>query len=107
VDPTIVEWLGTLSSTVFAWSLGAFLVINGAAAVVFMFRRDRGLVNRWTGRILAADLLLVGTGLGVPVVASMAKLTVAAVSSSFAGSRMSTELPLDAGATELTPAMRR
>jgi hypothetical protein len=33
-------------------------------------------VNRWTGRIVAANLLLLGAGLGVPATAFVAKSVV-------------------------------
>lgn len=88
MDSTIVEWLSALGSRAFAWSLGIFLVVNGAAAVAFLLSRDRTLVNRWTGRVLAVDLLLLGTGVGVPLMTTMARLTVSAVSASFGQSGM-------------------
>ncbi len=88
METAIVEWLSNFGSMVFAWSLGIFLVVNGVAAVAFFVLRDRAQVNRWTSRILAVDLLLVGSGVGVPIVTTMARLTVTAVSSAFAGSGM-------------------
>jgi hypothetical protein len=86
MDSTIVEWLNSVGSRAFAWSLGIFVVVNTIAAIAFLVRRDRALVSRWTGRVLAADLLLIGTGIGVPVMTTMAKLTVSVVSASFGGS---------------------
>lgn len=83
MDTTIVSWLGSVGRTAFLWSLGAFLVVNVGAVIILATRRDRALVNTWTSRLLAFDLLLLGTGVGVPMVTTMAKLTVSAISSSF------------------------
>ena len=97
MDSTIVEWLNTVGSRAFVWSLGAFVVVNTIAIIAFVVRRDRTLVNRWTGRVLAADLLLIGTGVGVPVMTTMAKMTVSVVSASFGGSGI-TSAALDGSA---------
>ncbi len=83
MEASITEWLTNIGRQAFAWSLGIFLVVNAAAAIGFVLRRDRALVNRWTGRVLALDLLLVGTGVGVPAVTLVARMSVSAVSASF------------------------
>jgi hypothetical protein len=76
---TIVLWLDQVSATVF-WTCAAGLVLVDLAAVaVVMQTRSRELVNRWTGRILAANLLLLGAGLGVPATAFTLKLGARAV----------------------------
>ena len=85
MDATIQNWLSSVGTQAFAWSLVAFLVINGTAAAAFLLHRDRSWVNRWTGRILAADILLLGTGVGVPLVAGLTRLTVTAVTTSMTG----------------------
>jgi hypothetical protein len=74
-----LAWLGT---TAFRWSAIAFVLLNTAAVVAVFVTRDRSLVNRWTSRLLVADALLLGSGLGIPVVARAARLVVEAVSSS-------------------------
>ena len=38
------------------------------------------MVNRWTSRFLAANLLLLGTGLGVPVAALAVRSTIVTLS---------------------------
>lgn len=86
MDASFAAWLDRVGSAAFAWSLGLFVVINGAAAALFFLRRDRAVVNKWTGRVLAVDLLLLGTGVGVPVVASLTRVAVTAVTSQVAGS---------------------
>lgn len=85
-----MTWLSDFGTQVFAWSLGIFLVINSAAAIAWFVRRDRALVNRWTSRILAADLLLIGTGVGVPIVTTMARMTISAIATSFTGTGVTT-----------------
>jgi len=86
MEATIVQWLSDFGTMVFFWSLGIFVVVNGVAAVVYLVRRDRTQVNRWTSRILAADLLLVGAGVGVPIVTTLTKMTVSAIAATFGGS---------------------
>ncbi|MGQ0765638.1 MAG: hypothetical protein ACT4OZ_08230 [Gemmatimonadota bacterium] len=79
-DPIIV-WLGELGSAVFRWSALGFVLLNGFAVVAFSLTRDRGLVNRWTGRMLAANIFLLGAGVGIPVVALASRLALQAVTS--------------------------
>jgi hypothetical protein len=85
MDSSFVAWLDAVGTTAFAWSLGAFVAINGVAAALFVLKRDRAVVNKWTGRVLAVDLLLVGTGIGVPVVASLTSAAVSALTTQVAG----------------------
>jgi len=77
---SLTALLGTLGATLFRWSAIAFLVVNGLAAAVFFVTRDRGLVNRWTSRLVATNLLLLGVGVGVPAVAFCLRTVVNAVS---------------------------
>lgn len=86
MEATIVQWLSDFGTQVFLWSLGIFVVVNSVAAIVYLVRRDRTQVNRWTSRILAADLLLVGAGVGVPIVTTLTKMTVNAVAAAFGSS---------------------
>jgi len=44
--------------------------------------RSRDVVNRWTGRLVAVNLLLLTTGVGVPAVAQAMRMVVQAVSAS-------------------------
>lgn len=69
-----VLWLNQVSAQVF-WTCALLLVsIDAIAALVVLRTRSRALVNQWTSRVLAANLLLLGAGLGVPVAAQAAKL---------------------------------
>ncbi|MFN8582064.1 MAG: hypothetical protein U0163_13965 [Gemmatimonadaceae bacterium] len=43
-----------------------FVLMNSAAIAVLAVKRDYGLVNRWTSRLLAANLLLLGTDSASP-----------------------------------------
>lgn len=71
-----VLWLNQVSTQVF-WTCALLLVsIDVMAAIVVLRTRSRALVNRWTSRVLAANLLLLGAGLGVPVAAQAAKFVV-------------------------------
>ena len=80
METTALDWLARLGSGAFSISLAGFLVVNGAAIAAVFVTRDRTLVNRWTGRLLATNLLLVGTGLGVPLLTSVARLAISVVS---------------------------
>lgn len=101
MDSTIVDWLNGVGTQAFKWSLGIFLVVNGVAAITFFLSRDRALVNRWTGRVLAIDLLLLGTGTGVPLVTTMASMTVSVVSASFGQAAVGTSSIESSAAAEL------
>lgn len=59
-----------------AWQvgLGCSLLLNSVAILAVVITRDRVLVNRWTGRWLAANLALLGMGVGVPVVVGLLRL---------------------------------
>jgi hypothetical protein len=59
--------------------MAAVVVIDVLAAAAVVQTRSREIVNRWTGRLLATNLLLLGTGLGVPATAFVAKSVVLAV----------------------------
>ena len=89
-----VLWLDQLGSQVFWTCAMALLAIDLGAVVVVMQTRSRALVNRWTGPVLAANLLLLGAGLGVPVAAFAAKAVANAVAPSIAASTAAT--PKDA-----------
>ena len=79
---SLADTLGSFAGTAFQLSTIAFLLINGAAAATFILTRDRHLVNRWTSRLVAIDILLLGAGVGVPAVANAMRLVVSAVSTS-------------------------
>jgi len=79
MEAAILTWLQDLAIRAFGISLFLLLAINGAFALTVFVTRDRGIVNRWTSRVLAANLVLAGTGVGVPVLALGSRLAVRAV----------------------------
>lgn len=77
----LVSFLSALSSKVFWFAAICFLLLNGAALVAFFLTRSRRLADEWTPKLLAADAVLLGAGLGVPLVSGLAKLGIQAVAS--------------------------
>jgi hypothetical protein len=82
---TIVSWLDGVGATAFTVSAVAFVALNVVAITAVVMTRDRGLVNRFTPHFLAANLLLLGTGLGVPLAALAARTVISAVTPTFMG----------------------
>ena len=80
METALLDWLARTGSGVFTLAAWGFVLVNGAAIAAVFLTRDRTLVNRWTGRLLAANLVLVGGGLGVPLLTSAARLAISAVS---------------------------
>ncbi len=80
---TILSWLDGVGSTAFTLSAIAFVSLNAIAIAGVFLTRDRGLVNRFTPHFLAVNLLLLGTGLGVPLAALAARTVISAVTPSF------------------------
>ncbi len=76
MEAAILAWLQNLAIRAFGISLFLLLAIDAAFALVLFATRDRGIVNRWTSRVLAANLMLAGTGVGVPVLALGSRLAV-------------------------------
>jgi hypothetical protein len=92
MDTPVLDWLSRVGASAFFWSLGLFVVVNGLAAALFISRRNREMVNKWTGRLLAFDLLLIGTGVGVPLVTGMTRLAVTTFSAPFAAPSTMSEM---------------
>lgn len=82
METPILQWLANVGTRAFTVSLWLFVLINGAALAAIVISRDRALVNRWTGRLLATNLVLAGTGLGIPVLTAVARVAVSAVTPS-------------------------
>ena len=85
MEATLVSFLDALSSKVFWLALAGFVLLNGAALAGIVLTRSRRLVDQWTPKLLAADAVLVGAGLGIPLVSGLAKLGVHAVAAMFGG----------------------
>jgi hypothetical protein len=76
MEAAISAWLQDLAIRAFGISLFVMLAIDGAFAVILLATRDRAIVNRWTSRVLAVNVVLAGTGIGVPVLALSTRLGV-------------------------------
>ena len=79
---SFVSWLDNVGSIVFWSCVAALVAVDVVAAAVVIQTRSRELVNRWMGRILAANAMLLGAGLGVPAATYVTKLVVSAVAPS-------------------------
>jgi hypothetical protein len=79
MEAAISAWLQDLAIRAFGISLFLMLAIDAAFAVILLATRDRGIVSRWTSRVLAVNLVLAGTGIGVPVLALSSRLAVRVV----------------------------
>jgi hypothetical protein len=78
----LAAWLASIGWTAFVWALGGLLVVNGAALAAWVWKRDRALVQLWVAPWLAANLLLVLLGVGVPAATSAVRLVLMAVEGS-------------------------
>jgi hypothetical protein len=77
MQTAVVDWLDHVGSAAFTMSAWAFVILNGAGVAVLTWKRDRSLVNRWTSRFLAVNLMLLGMGLGIPVAAMAVRTAIA------------------------------
>jgi hypothetical protein len=75
----VVAWLDRAGPFVFWTCAIALVTLDAAAAATVISTKSRELVNRWTGTVLAANLLLLGIGVGVPGAMYVAKVVVRAV----------------------------
>jgi len=73
---SIVQTFDQIGWWTFWTCMAALAVIDLLAIATVAQTRSRELVNRWTGRIVAANLLLLGAGLGVPAASFVAKSVV-------------------------------
>ena len=88
-----VAWLDRVGPLVFWTCTIALIAVDTTAAAAVMTTKSRALVNRWTGAVLAANLSLIGVGVGVPAALYVTKLAV----QTFAPT--SIPLPMAQGAT--------
>lgn len=82
MEPTVVAFLDSVRGIAITLSLYAFVAINGVALAALLATRSRALVQRWTSPWLAANIVLLGTGVGVPLVAGLCKSVVSVVATS-------------------------
>jgi hypothetical protein len=79
METSVLDWLASVGATAFRWSAIGFVLVNGAAIAAVVLTKDRTLVNRWTGRVLAANLVLAGTGIGIPLVTAASRFAISVV----------------------------
>ena len=79
MEAAILAWLQSVAIRAFGLSLFLLLAIDGAFALILLIKRDREIVNRWTSRVLAVNLVLAGTGVGVPMLALGSRVAVRAL----------------------------
>lgn len=83
MQSTMISWLDNVGSLAFTVSAWAFVALNGLALAMFAWKRDRAMVNRWTSGFLAVNLVLLSTGLGVPLLTFTARTALVAVAPAF------------------------
>ncbi|MDX2120446.1 MAG: hypothetical protein SF070_05175 [Gemmatimonadota bacterium] len=64
----LIAWLAYAGSWAWHSALTLFIVVNAGAGVAVLVNRSQSMVDRWTPRWLAANLVLLGFGLGTPLV---------------------------------------
>jgi len=79
---SVAQLLDQIGSLTFWTCMSLLVAIDAIALAVVIRTRSRELVNRWTGRLVAANALLLGTGVGVPMTAYLARSVVIAVAPS-------------------------
>ena len=77
----LAAFLSSVSSKVFWFAVTCFILLNGAAVAAFLLTRSRRLVDQWTPKLVTADALLLGVGLGVPLVGGLARMGIQAIAS--------------------------
>ncbi len=75
----VVTWLDRVGSITLGLSISALVILDLAALAAVVATRDRALVNRWTGRVLAANLTLLGIGVAGPALAFTGRLAVSVI----------------------------
>lgn len=79
MESSVVSVLDSIRQFAFAASLWAFVLVNATAVGVILVTRSRAVVQRFTSPWLAANIILLGTGVGVPMVAGVCKSVVEVV----------------------------
>ena len=79
MEAAILAWLQNVAIRAFGLSLFLLLAVDVTFAVILLATRDREIVNRWTSRVLAVNLMLAGTGVGVPMLALGSRVAVRAI----------------------------
>lgn len=76
---SLVQWLDSVGSIVFWTCVIGLVAVNGVAAIALFSRRNREIVHRWTTRVLAANLILIGGGTMIPAATYVLRTAVVAL----------------------------
>lgn len=79
MESSVVSMLDSIRQFAMTASLWAFVLVNATAAGVILVTRSRAVVQRFTSAWLATNIMLLGTGVGVPMVAGVCKSVVEVV----------------------------
>jgi len=93
MEHTVLSVLDSIKSLAVTLAVYGFVAVNGVALAAVLATRSRALVQRWTSPWLATNLLLLGTGLGVPLVAGLCQSVVSVVGAAVVAQQSPT--PLD------------
>lgn len=75
----VMQWLSAVSGTVVRTAAVLFVIVNAVALGTLAVKRDRSLVQRWTTPWLATNLILVGAGVGTPLLIGITKFAITAL----------------------------
>ncbi len=75
----LIDWLARTGSWAWHVAVALLVVINAGAGLAVLATRSQALVDRWTPRWLAANVAVLGFGLGTPLVTWALRLGLAAL----------------------------
>jgi len=75
----LIDWLARTGSWAWHVAVALLVVINAGAGLAVLGTRSQALVDRWTPRWLAANVAVLGFGLGTPLVTWALRLGLAAL----------------------------
>lgn len=76
MESSLVTLLDSIKSVAVTVAVAGFITVNAVAIGTILLTRSRAVIQRWTSPWLAANLFLVGAGVGVPVAASLCQSVV-------------------------------
>lgn len=75
----LMDGLDSISSWARFAALGIFVLANLLFAAGIALRRNQAFINRWTSHWLAANLVALSLGAGVPLATGLVRMAVAAL----------------------------
>ncbi len=104
MDGSSLGVLTAIGATIAKVAVALFVLVNGAFIALVVMRRDRGLVNRWTKRLVVADTALLLAAGGAPVAAWAARTAARAVIAVLPGTPNVSPVDADAAPVTVEPA---